>query len=85
MVLHARCATPVRINQDWVLLVLAVPLHQYLQLAAPQTPHVNATQGTRGQMERHARSAFTAPTKLDWGLVLVNCVPLNQALRRAVP
>ena len=43
----------------------------YLQLAASQTPSVNATLGISGQMETHARNAILANTNQAWALASV--------------
>ena len=79
MEVHVHCAETARINLDWDLLVQAVLLLQYLQLAASQLLHVNVTLGTQEKMEAHARSAPPALTNLDWGLT-VHTVPKIQPL-----
>jgi len=66
---HALSAVQIHLKKSQAIL-FALPAYQTLslQLVVSQTPRVNVTLGTRGQMEALARSAVRANTKWDWGL-----------------
>ena len=57
---------------------------QHHQLLAYQSQPVNATPGSRDQMETHARSAAQARINRAWDPLLVKAVPLIQSLHLAV-